>query len=910
MFEKQIDFFYGDNNSEVFTLIHPGVLEKRAGMSEDLLAYVESLKAAVGKTYALVNALSAGEFFGPNRNGDYFPEESLKQYHKTFEVLGHVYRSHVNKNPNISMGKVLFSHYNNAMHRVELILELDDERAKDVLEKLREGALPACSMGCRVPWDECLSVNTPLFNSEALTTLENISIGDKVFSHTGKLQTVLATSLRELNNYYKLIPFGDYQEIKGSDNHPFYIVNKEQFLEGKTIRKSAPKNDIKFDWKVFSALKLGDYLVFKKSEKDTEFNLKNEFARILGYYVSEGYPIKEVRGGIKQNVGVSFSFNLNEEETYAKDLCENLAIFGQKYKIYKFPKKNELRVDVYSKDFAKEILYYCGEKSKTKFINPILFRAPDEFILNLLGAAINGDGSQDHNKRKGSIRYSTISEMLGRGIKRLCFEIGIPCSINKQKATGYSNSALYSLSIPASFSGILSPYSSKIKDYKISNGSRFIVTDGYILIPIKSLEFIDERLLVKNLQIDEDESYQVLEYITHNCSICGNRAKTRNEYCDHLLKHMNQILPDGRRIYAKNLSPKFFDISVVLIPAEKTAGFLKIFSNLGGAETNYAEKLAFYNANSYIKLAELDNMAEIKKQVESTESEVTISKDPKQLVNLVRHAQNKIDEDVLYKLSEFPFKETLSTMMTLQIFPTMEDFQKIASFTKDETELKEDFDLKNFNIKIAELLLPIITDVGLTKELVISRGLVKQAEEWQQPQPPAERSLVSRALFGYTPDPKIDPEKNPIIPLGILGTLYYGYAKVFNNKSSNGFRSFMLQNPWLLPVLVGGATVGSLWAQQQEFNKTAASVDKFMRNSLISFPIAYYMSGKYENDAQRGEAITGTKNMIRKHPALTALVGSLVATKAEKMLQKVANLVSNLPESKKDELYIDIINLT
>ena len=155
MIEKQIDFFYGDNNSEVFSLIHPGVLEKRAGMSEDLLAYVESLKAAVGKTYALVNALSAGEFFGPNRNGDYFPEESLKQYHKTFEALGHVYRHHVNKDPNISMGKVLFSHYNNSMHRVELILELDDARAKDVLEKLREGALPAVSMGCRVPWDEC-----------------------------------------------------------------------------------------------------------------------------------------------------------------------------------------------------------------------------------------------------------------------------------------------------------------------------------------------------------------------------------------------------------------------------------------------------------------------------------------------------------------------------------------------------------------------------------------------------------------------------------------------------------------------------------------------------------------------------------------------------------------------------------
>ena len=63
-FEKQIDFYYGDNNSEVCTLIHPGTLEKRAQMSEELSDYIKNLKPKPGHTYALVNALSAGEAFG------------------------------------------------------------------------------------------------------------------------------------------------------------------------------------------------------------------------------------------------------------------------------------------------------------------------------------------------------------------------------------------------------------------------------------------------------------------------------------------------------------------------------------------------------------------------------------------------------------------------------------------------------------------------------------------------------------------------------------------------------------------------------------------------------------------------------------------------------------------------------
>lgn len=63
------------------------------------------------------------------------------------------------------------------------------------------------------------------------------------------------------------------------------------------------------------------------------------------------------------------------------------------------------------------------------------------------------------------------------------------------------------------------------------------------------------------------------------CSICGNRSKTRSDYCVHMMPSPdmrdvygpNKILEDGRKVYVINTVPRFFDISFVFIGADKTA---------------------------------------------------------------------------------------------------------------------------------------------------------------------------------------------------------------------------------------------------------------------------------------------------------------------------------------------------
>jgi hypothetical protein len=130
-------------------------LEKRATASE-VADFISSITPDKNKFYLHINAMGAGEYYGNNRNGDYFPEENLKAWHKTFETTpAHVYRHHINKNPEIAIGRVIYSYYNERMHRVELIAELDRERAAPEYLAIVRGEYPQTSMACHTPFDVC-----------------------------------------------------------------------------------------------------------------------------------------------------------------------------------------------------------------------------------------------------------------------------------------------------------------------------------------------------------------------------------------------------------------------------------------------------------------------------------------------------------------------------------------------------------------------------------------------------------------------------------------------------------------------------------------------------------------------------------------------------------------------------------
>ena len=157
------------NDERFFSeVIRPGspLVKEASAVHPDIQKCISGLKSTTGKLYILVNAMGAGEYYGSNFNGDYFEEKELNPPdgtsevgYKTFLNAG-VYRNHSNKDITKSYGKVICAAYNQVMHRVELVIEVDQAKCKevghsDLWDRLNAGEKLAVSMGCKVAFDVC-----------------------------------------------------------------------------------------------------------------------------------------------------------------------------------------------------------------------------------------------------------------------------------------------------------------------------------------------------------------------------------------------------------------------------------------------------------------------------------------------------------------------------------------------------------------------------------------------------------------------------------------------------------------------------------------------------------------------------------------------------------------------------------
>lgn len=133
------------------------LLDEKGGLAPDMEEFVSGYDVDKEKgkyAFFIYSAMGSGEFFGSNLNADYFEEDELKNTHKTFES-GHVYENHVNKNPEKSIGKIVFSSYNQKMRRVELFVKVHRKKGKKYIEDADNGKLWQVSMGVKISHDVC-----------------------------------------------------------------------------------------------------------------------------------------------------------------------------------------------------------------------------------------------------------------------------------------------------------------------------------------------------------------------------------------------------------------------------------------------------------------------------------------------------------------------------------------------------------------------------------------------------------------------------------------------------------------------------------------------------------------------------------------------------------------------------------
>ena len=145
----------GEPASEILKISSSGLDAdniKRANLFQKI---VEGYTPGSNKTAVHTIAMTSSDQYGFNRNGDGWTTENLLRDHPTFVKHAKVFRHHRNTPDDPSYGIVKASMYNEDMNRVELLLELDNEKCAEELALLeKEGSFPV-SMACRIKYDVC-----------------------------------------------------------------------------------------------------------------------------------------------------------------------------------------------------------------------------------------------------------------------------------------------------------------------------------------------------------------------------------------------------------------------------------------------------------------------------------------------------------------------------------------------------------------------------------------------------------------------------------------------------------------------------------------------------------------------------------------------------------------------------------
>lgn len=145
MFNKLTTFSILKNGLEVLT----NNLDKSA-MTE----LPDGIKYDPDFFYMKVRAVSAGEYWGCNKNADYFPEEELKKSYDTF-LNAHAFKNHENKDVANAIGDVLTASWDDAMKCIVLLLRIDKRIAPTVVRGFEKGFMTDVSMGCRIEHSLC-----------------------------------------------------------------------------------------------------------------------------------------------------------------------------------------------------------------------------------------------------------------------------------------------------------------------------------------------------------------------------------------------------------------------------------------------------------------------------------------------------------------------------------------------------------------------------------------------------------------------------------------------------------------------------------------------------------------------------------------------------------------------------------
>lgn len=579
-----------------------------------------------------------------NNNHDAWERKLLLSCFRTF-IGGENYVEHI-QIPELSKGKIIDAAARDIGDSIYVdILIATDRKHRPLIAAIQNRQLQTLSMGCFLP-------GTPVTMADGTRIpIEEVVPGDMVLTHKGRAREVLNKQVRGGRwGMRRISVAGVPDDIEATDNHPFFVLRPAKMcacgcgasLEGNDkdpVRRMTKRFKRGHDKRILNPngvysleearqrrvqlaearalqveqvradeLAVGDYVIFPRLDAETADDPGTAKARLLGYFLAEGSFLKHKGAPVE----VQFNFSLEEKDIFVAETVRLLheAFPGCQPWTQDRPSRNTCTVHVTGRELVTWFFRHGGEYSHRKRLSADAMTWTTASHRALLGAWLNGDG---HLRTDGLSVGTTTSYDLACQLHLLAIRCGVPVRMEclyggrtatvaeavvngearRHEVTG--KLASFNLCFPQSAHTVLAAMSDKAP--KAGARDRHLrALDDMVIFPITSIEKFAFEGLVHNMEVEEDNSYQVHGVATHNCQVeftictkCGNVAYDETQLCPHVKYMKGNTFVDalGRQrviaelcghINAEPGSVKFIEASWVANPAFTGAVLRNILS--------------------------------------------------------------------------------------------------------------------------------------------------------------------------------------------------------------------------------------------------------------------------------------------------------------------------------------------
>lgn len=343
----------------------------------------------------------------------------------------------------------------------------------------------------------CFKAGTLVSTPIGLKSIENLKVGETVFSGTGKIQRVSNINKRFTN---------DTVSIKASGVPLIYTTKEHPFLVKKYKKSGAKTSHGKPQWVEAKNIKKSDRIGLSIPTLGS-ISVNGNVAYLAGRYVGDGWKVDTNRKTPKYYLCCSY-----EECTELEEYFNEANISYCKDKIKRTAQEYAIHTTNHEKENNNELLIRiisdAGKYAHGKRIPNEVFNWDKESVSNFLRGYFDADGY--HDKTRNTLRLTTVSKELAMGISSLLRVFGKKTgwSIKKNQLGNIEGRKValhtaYELTIPL--------FNPKRKWFELDEKNNIMWVN---VRDVKDEEGYD----VYNLTVENEHTFIADGAIVHNCS--------------------------------------------------------------------------------------------------------------------------------------------------------------------------------------------------------------------------------------------------------------------------------------------------------------------------------------------------------------------------------------------------------